>query len=971
MERLQKIERAFSGSTRRRTYYAVYTLLFLILVLLCYSYFLFSGRSFIWMTDGWALHFKGLVYYSKYLREILHHIVYDHQLIIPDWDFYIGEGNDVIGTLHYYLIGDPIAALCVFVPTKYMQYFYSFAYLLRLYLAGIAFSELCFGTGSTNRYAVLAGSIAYCFCGRTFGHCIAHPDYIGPLILFPLLILGVENIIRKKKAYLFIITVAISSLFNIYFFYMFVVLLVIYVFARLIILNARNIKATILTILSIGAYGIVGTAISGIIFLPAAFFLLNDSRASLRRPFSLFYPFSYYSGLPGIVLSERSDYELYIGLAVPVIIALFLLFKKRKSNTLLKVLFIISSIMLVLPLAGSIMNGMSYSANRWCFAIVLLYAFIFQKEWDELFSVSRRDWLFLLACSIAYYLIILHFDKSRTASALSSIPLMFLALILINNDTKKQLSTISKSLLMIGIVIICVVNMAFWSFSFEEFNTYPEYIENGKVWEEWDNNEARVMKALTGDGYSRYTGSSLTENTNMFNDISNTQYYWSVPNPYVNTYRNSLSLLDSISYCYEGYDDRTTPIALSGSIYYVAKNGASSYCPPYGFEYLDSFNSNTTGEKRIEELKRELETYELSDAQISKIMERSSSSYSLYKNNFPLPLAYCYDTYITKAEWDALDAVQKQEILLNTAYVDKQLDNIPIYEEEIQDYKVPCEIECNGTEITQTDNGFVTTSNQTTITLRLVGEITGSEIYVGVNGLVFRPTVEYDLYFGDDDLDPQHLYNKTNWDILSEYHKASIRKDKRNRRPKNDSSDITVNDDYVKKNIGYLQPESSYANGRTDFIANLGYREEPIGDITLTFDERGVYNVDEICVYAIPFENFAEKIKNRGEHTLHNMSIATNTIMGSIELDTPQILCIATSYSPGWKAYVDEEQTELLCVNEHYLGLVIPQGLHDIRLTYSTPLKKEGAILSLFGILALAVIGTIDKVRTKNNKERS
>ena len=63
----------------------------------------------------------------------------EHRFHIPEWDFNIGEGNDILVTLHYYVIGDPFAVLSVLVPTRFMYVYYDIMILLRLYLAGIAF----------------------------------------------------------------------------------------------------------------------------------------------------------------------------------------------------------------------------------------------------------------------------------------------------------------------------------------------------------------------------------------------------------------------------------------------------------------------------------------------------------------------------------------------------------------------------------------------------------------------------------------------------------------------------------------------------------------------------------------------------------------------------------------------------------------------------------------------------------------
>lgn len=108
---------------------------------------LFTGTSFIWEHDGWMQHYKALVYYSRYLRQIFYSIFCEHQLNIPAWDFNIGEGNDIIATLHYYVIGDPFTVFSVFVPEAFMYVYYAAILILRMYLAGIAFSVLCFKTG--------------------------------------------------------------------------------------------------------------------------------------------------------------------------------------------------------------------------------------------------------------------------------------------------------------------------------------------------------------------------------------------------------------------------------------------------------------------------------------------------------------------------------------------------------------------------------------------------------------------------------------------------------------------------------------------------------------------------------------------------------------------------------------------------------------------------------------------------------
>ena len=287
---LNGLRSAFSEDAKKRWYYLLYTITFCCTACCCFSWFLLSNRSLIWQMDGWSQHFKALVYYSAYLREILRNLVYEHSLVIPDWDFCIGEGGDILNALHYYVIGDPIALLSVFVPIRHMHYFYSFSCILRLYLSGIAFSELCFQTGRQNRRAILAGALAYSLCYWGILNAARHPYFLNPMIWFPLLILGIEKIIKNERPYLFIAMAAISAASNFYFFYMIVLLAVGYAVIRLVLLYGKEIRPMLSKLLYMGATALLGGCISAGILLPGMTMFLHDSRLGVTQPVHLFYP---------------------------------------------------------------------------------------------------------------------------------------------------------------------------------------------------------------------------------------------------------------------------------------------------------------------------------------------------------------------------------------------------------------------------------------------------------------------------------------------------------------------------------------------------------------------------------------------------------------------------------------------------------------------------------------------------------
>ena len=99
-------------------FYLLYTIAFAGIALFLYMRFYLNGKSLIWSHDGVPQHLNSLAYYGRYLRKILHTLFIEHKLSIPMWDLNIGYGSDILTTLHYYVIGDPLTLLSVFFKSS-------------------------------------------------------------------------------------------------------------------------------------------------------------------------------------------------------------------------------------------------------------------------------------------------------------------------------------------------------------------------------------------------------------------------------------------------------------------------------------------------------------------------------------------------------------------------------------------------------------------------------------------------------------------------------------------------------------------------------------------------------------------------------------------------------------------------------------------------------------------------------------
>lgn len=72
--------------SRKSTYFLAYSVIFAILAIGVFSFYFFTGKTFIWEVDGWEQHYKSLIYYSQYLRDFFKNIFINHQFVIPQWD---------------------------------------------------------------------------------------------------------------------------------------------------------------------------------------------------------------------------------------------------------------------------------------------------------------------------------------------------------------------------------------------------------------------------------------------------------------------------------------------------------------------------------------------------------------------------------------------------------------------------------------------------------------------------------------------------------------------------------------------------------------------------------------------------------------------------------------------------------------------------------------------------------------------
>jgi uncharacterized membrane protein YfhO len=892
-----------------------------------FCWYLLAKKTFIWGGDGWAQHYKALVYYAKYLRSIIRELLYNHRLVFPEWDFAFGEGNDILQTLHYYVIGDPFAVLSVLVPTRFLWVYYSFMVLFRLYLAGIAFSCLCFYTKKgIGRYAVMAGALSYVFCYWAILNVNRHPYFLNPLLYFPLILLGIEKILNEEKKGLLTVSVFLAAISNFYYFYVIVLMTVAYVVVRLLVKYKRNLKSLLKALLQIAGSSILGTLMGSLILLPVLYCFLNDTRMASGNAWHLLYPLSYYSKLLGAFFEGSGDYWLCLGYSAPVILALFLLFLRKKEHKTLKACFLVCLTIILVPACGQLLNGMSYMSNKWCWAFALLCTYIFAVMWQDLMDLDFGDAVKLAAglCICFFGIFMLGYSRTKAAFACIGIAFMFLLVIFPVRIESPQIEARwkgSRQALALALVIVGIGSVGFFKNAPAANNYVSEATGAGKAMNQLLNTEANAVASTAAaddvTDFYRYSGRSLNPNGNVLVGLSCTQYYWSISNPYISDYRKETEQIETLPHSYSGYDDRTALLSLSSVLYYVIPESDNSPLP-YGFSYVDTLSGS-----------------------------------KIYRNDYALPLTYTYNSTINEETWAELSAVEKQEAMLQAVLLTGYEGEAQACKLDLSSQSLDYTIECNGTGITLEDYGFVVTAANSSVTINFEG-LADSETYFSIKGLDFDGVSTYELYLGDEKYDPLDLFSKTRWKALSLADKASIQKSWLFWTEPTGANLTLQASSGVSKTINYYTEDYTWYNDRHDFTVNLDYSEDAVTSLTLTFSAVGVYSFDSIELICQPMDRYADQIAALKSSCLENVELGTNTVSGTIALDQSEILCFSIPYSIGWTAYVDGKEATLYKANVKNMALALDAGTHTITLTYHTPYLRIGAILSA-GSLALFI----------------
>lgn len=899
---------------QRKYCYGIYTLMFLLMCIAAFLPFFTEGKSFVWgagVEDGLSQHFSALAYYGEALREFFRNLLAGHPKLVM-WDMSLGYGADILSTLNYYAIGDPLNLLYGFVSPKNTETMYDFMILLRMYLAGITF--IMYARKMKKRsYGTVIGALVYIFSGFCFRLGLRHPFFINPMIYFPLLCLGIEKIYQRERPYVFIFAVCVSAMSNYYFLYMLTIFAVIYAWIRFYKYTEENkIKNFFLTILKFGMYYTLGIAMAAVILLPSVIGFLGNGRYGNGVDWKslIVYPGKYYLlfienfiGYGNMGSNTNAGYLPIVGIVV-----LFTLFSQRMKHKKYRAALIASIIALILPIFGYAFNGFSYANNRWAFALSFIVALLTAEMYPRLFVMSKRQQIGIGAGIIIYtvFCIIVNASgeeilKNKGIMAACGLIAVFYILLLIfqrlGYDAQKRTVRVSMAILL----LISVGVHGYYRFDPKGYAYTQEFIDQGQAYRTLkEDNISMLSKVNDPSVYRVHAEGYRYKNYGLINHLNTISGYYSITAKCVtDTIKGYDTLGMQYADKYKGVDQRLGLLSLAGVKYItvahnsqVAKDVSSKGDVPYGVE-----------------------------------KQSKKGNITLYKNKYALPFAYAYDSYMTEQQYEQLNGIGKEQamlaqIVLNQHPADKEIQhNEQRNDPDIQTISLP-----------ETRISSPKGKKYADITVPVEKD---KETY-----LYFKNLVYHGKKNGDDNF------------ILT---------------GRKGTKGILVTQNDVQQKIHIQSTFNPYYFGRKDYIVKINHQTSKAKEkVRLNFLSPGEYEFDDISLITVPKKDVLAKLKERKKNSMKQIQYDGNHFRGVYHAKKDQILCVTIPYSKGWKATVNGKRAKIYKANGMFMGIVMKKGTQSVRLDYETPGLKIGACISLGAWIGLGIYGLyLEKYRKK------
>lgn len=361
--------------------------------------------------------------YMPFFSELLHKVRGGESL---NFSFNVGIGSNFLALFVYYL-ASPFHIFSLLVPENFLIEFMSYLIVLKIGFAGLTFYlyvqehfRICGrsgeGAGAAGAEAApgscLAGILFSCFYALS-GFMAAYNYnimWVDCVVLLPLIVLGLEKLVKEGRCGLYCVTLALSIFTNYYISIMICIFLVLY-FLLLMVTEQKRLR-------SIGYFALFSLLAGGmaaVLLIPEVCAILQTDFGDMEFPKKIETYFSVLDMLARhcmCVYTERGlDHwpNIYCGSAVLMLIPMYLMNKKISVREKFCRMALAGFMLLGFStnLLNFIWHGLNYPDSlpaRQSFLYIFLILVMCYDAWRHVRETDEQSIMYGYLCAVGFFL---------------------------------------------------------------------------------------------------------------------------------------------------------------------------------------------------------------------------------------------------------------------------------------------------------------------------------------------------------------------------------------------------------------------------------------------------------------------------------------------------------------------------------------------------------------------------------------
>lgn len=324
------------------------------------------------------------------------------------YSYHVGIGSNFLALYVYYL-ASPLHWLAFLLPEAYLMEFMSYLVIIKIGLCGLTFFLYL-----KKHFACADSNMLFFACFYALSGYIAAYNWnimwLDCILLFPLIIWGLERLVKEGKGGMYCITLALSILTNYYISIMICIFLVLY-FVGLLITERRSIRILV----SFAGYSLLAGGLAAALLIPEACAILETEFGSPDFPKKLE---SYFSILDmmarhciGVTTERGLEHwpNIYCGVAVFMLLPMYVLnqkisIRKRFVNLALAGFLLLSFSTNVLDFMWHGMNYPDSLPARQSFIYIFLVLVMCFEAYQHVKEIDKKQILYGYLAAVGFLL---------------------------------------------------------------------------------------------------------------------------------------------------------------------------------------------------------------------------------------------------------------------------------------------------------------------------------------------------------------------------------------------------------------------------------------------------------------------------------------------------------------------------------------------------------------------------------------